>query len=105
LVQRAAKLHRKGGGGSLTLLLVLPGSPATGRTQRKPDMAKYKHISPELKAKMEAALRSKSDRPGGASTGALRTEVISFNMDWEGEKQDAHLAPRGLQRRGRSDMI
>jgi hypothetical protein len=30
LIQRAAKMHRRLRGGSMTLMLVVPGSPATG---------------------------------------------------------------------------
>lgn len=76
LVQRAAKMHRRRGGGSLTLLLILPGRPATGILQRKPDVSKYRHLSPELKAKLEAVLQREGEASESASssTGA-RTEV------------------------------
>ena len=72
LVQRSAKMHRRKGGGSLTLLLVLAGRPATG--QARPDVSKYQHLSTELKAKLEAALESQSEllRP---STSGARTEA------------------------------
>ena len=74
LVQRSAKMHRRKGGGSLTLLLVLAGRPATGQARRKPNVSKYQHLSPELKAKLEAALESQSEllRP---STSGARTEA------------------------------
>lgn len=75
LVQRAAKLHKKKGGGSLTLLLVLPGFPATGRTKKKPDLSKYQHLSPELRGKLEAALRGRADQDSTSAREILRTEV------------------------------
>jgi hypothetical protein len=71
LIQRASKKKRSLGGGSLTVLLALPGSPATGErtvvrvsgdegcddAQR---MDAYKHLSPEVKAKLAAALKAKA---------------------------------------------
>lgn len=74
-MQRAAKLHKRKGGGSLTLLLVLPGFPATGRTKKKPDLTKYQHLSPELKGKLEAALRDRADETSISGSETLRTEV------------------------------
>ena len=76
LVQRAAKLHERNGGGSLTLLLVLPGTPATGRKKKKPDLSKYQHLSPEMRAKLGAALAGKADEAGGDSADTVRTEVL-----------------------------
>ena len=77
LVQRAAKLNKRKGGGSLTLLLVLPGFPATGRTKKKPDLTKYQHLSPELRTKLEAALRGRADETSSSARETLRTEVRS----------------------------
>ena len=74
-MQRAAKLHKRKGGGSLTLLLVLPGYPATGRTKKKPDLAKYQHLSPELRAKLEAALNDREEGDSSSGKEMLRTEV------------------------------
>lgn len=74
-MQRAAKLHEQKGGGSLTLLLVLPGTPATGRTKKKPDLSKYQHLSPEIRAKLEAALAGQDQGLWSDSPDIVRTEV------------------------------
>jgi hypothetical protein len=63
LVQRAAKRRS---GGTLTLLLALPGTPASGertaatRGRTPPSLDQYKHLSEELKAKMAKALAAKA---------------------------------------------
>lgn len=75
LVQRAAKMHRRKGGGSLTLLLVLPGKPATGRAAKQVDPAKFQHLSPELRAKLEAALAAQAADSAQASSSGQGTEV------------------------------
>jgi hypothetical protein len=66
LIQRAAKMKRSLGGGTLTLLLALPGVPAVGNRIVAPThrmlaphteaVAAYKHISVELKTKLAVAL-------------------------------------------------
>jgi hypothetical protein len=75
LIQRAAKMRSSLGGGSLTLLIALPGVPATGQRRvsgvaaaMQPTMDKYKHLSPELKAKLAAALKAQA--AGQTSVGA-----------------------------------
>lgn len=82
LIQRAAKMKPELGGGSLTLVLSLPGMPATGeralaQTRRangsngaEPDMSKYQHLSEEMKAKLAAALRAKAAAADAAVPGA-----------------------------------
>ena len=63
LVQRAAKRIT---GGTLTLLLALTGSPASGevtaatRGRAPPPLEQYKHLSDDLKAKMAKALAAKA---------------------------------------------
>jgi hypothetical protein len=63
LVQRAAKRRS---GGTLTMLLALPGTPASGertaatRGRAPPSLDQYKHLSEELKAKMAKALAAKA---------------------------------------------
>ena len=99
LIQRAAKMHRRLKGGSMTMLLVSPGLPATGMSKTAADkIKKYKHLSEEQKAKLLAALEkqessssnsssSNSDSdseeqssPSSLSSVELRTEVIEELM-------------------------
>ena len=77
LVQRAAKMHRRNGGGSMTILLVLAGRPATGILKKAPDVSKYKHLSPELRAKLEAKLAA------DAKSQALTKEEIEERAQTE----------------------
>ncbi|GFR41699.1 hypothetical protein Agub_g2446, partial [Astrephomene gubernaculifera] len=76
---RAAKLSRTSGGGSLTLLPLVPGCCATG-TSRRINLSKYKTLSPEQIAKLEAALRARqlADElaSAGGAGGELATEVV-----------------------------
>ena len=81
LIQRAAKMHRRLRGGSLTLLLAVPGLPARGLRgaggalgARAADaaspadtVAKYRHLSEEQKAKLLLALEQRAACPAGAS--------------------------------------
>lgn len=70
LIQRASKMKRSLGGGTLTLLLALPGVPATGQRTLAPThrmmapsadaMAAYKHLSEDLKTKLALALASQA---------------------------------------------
>ncbi len=102
LIQRAAKVDRRLGGGSLTLVMVLLGTPATGQ---KPSpaataaaaatkgaavtpaatVAQYKHLSEAQKQKLLKALEQKQQEKGvrgqeegeGVMVGnAVRTEVV-----------------------------
>ncbi|EFJ50639.1 F1F0 ATP synthase, subunit alpha, mitochondrial [Volvox carteri f. nagariensis] len=75
---RAAKMSRSNGGGSMSLMLLVPGTCATGVSKRI-DMRKYKTLSPEQLAKLEAALRAKmlaEELAAGAGSGELATEVV-----------------------------
>ena len=81
LIQRAAKVHRRSGGGSLTMLAVLPGSPATGRAVSPASVvAQYKHLSEAQKQKLLAALEARQHQQTAAESssleeGRVRTEV------------------------------
>lgn len=78
LIQRASKKRRGLGGGSLTLLLALPGVPASGERTvagaaalasgggAPVAMENYQHLSPELKAKLAAALAAKAKQQTAA---------------------------------------
>lgn len=52
LFLRAAKMSKALGSGSLSSLLVIPGTPATGQMKRI-DMSKYQTLSEEQKAKIQ----------------------------------------------------
>lgn len=58
LFLRAAKLHSSFGGGSMTLLPLVPGRPASG-TKASIDMNKYKTLTEEQKEKLKAMLEKK----------------------------------------------
>lgn len=58
LFLRAAKLHSSFGGGSMSLLPLVPGRPASG-TKASIDMSKYKTLSEEQKEKLKAMLEKK----------------------------------------------
>ncbi|GAB4817334.1 hypothetical protein N2152v2_004380 [Parachlorella kessleri] len=83
LLQRAAKVHRRLKGGSMTLLSVAPGLPASGEMRKaRETILKYRHLSEEQKAKLLHALEAKS-RDGPADermTDELRTEVVEEMM-------------------------
>lgn len=74
LLQRAAKRRRDQGGGALTFVLGVLGVPASGDKtaaaaagSRAPKaLDAYKHLSPELKAKMAAALAAKAEAGAAA---------------------------------------
>lgn len=91
LIQRCAKMHRRLKGGSMSALLVVPGSPATGNRisrQAKEKILKYKHLTEEQKAKLITALEkqssfsnnNKKNGPKGPVPEELRTEVVEEFM-------------------------
>ena len=73
LIQRAAKMHRRLRGGSLSLLLVVPGVPARGvrgalqGPHPHKDVLRYKHLSEAQKAKLLAALEVQTAGGAGSS--------------------------------------
>lgn len=94
LIQRCAKMNRRLKGGSMSALLVVPGSPATGNSvsrQAKEKILKYKHLTEEQKAKLITALEkqpastlpstsNKKNGPKGPIPEELRTEVVEEFM-------------------------
>lgn len=58
LFLRAAKLHSAFGGGSMTLLPLVPGRPASG-TKASMDMSKYQTLSEEQKQKLQDVLEKR----------------------------------------------
>lgn len=81
LIQRAAKAHRDRGGGSLTLVMVLPGSPATGASQIQMEPSRYKHLTEAQRQKLEAALTDRQQESvTEQNTDCVRTEVVEEFM-------------------------
>jgi hypothetical protein len=79
LIQRAAKMNKNLGGGSMTLLLVAPGMPATGQASPSLDPGQYQTLNPELRDKLMKALAAKPQEPSVEASGAsIRTEVKPF---------------------------
>lgn len=58
LFLRAAKLHSAFGGGSMTLLPLVPGRPASG-TKASLDLSKYQTLTEEQKAKLQEVLEKR----------------------------------------------
>ena len=85
LFMRAAKMHRARGGGSLSLLPLVPGRPATGARRAAADVSQYKTLTEEQKARMAAVLaqRAKLEAAvsgGGPAEGELNTEAVEEFM-------------------------
>lgn len=84
LIQRAAKLHKRLGGGSLTLLPILSGVPAKGEAPRLRSVstAVYKHVSEAQRQKLRAALElaQKEERLSVPDEGSIRTEVRPYTL-------------------------
>lgn len=72
-------MNKNLGAGSLTLLMVAPGMPATGQATPSLDPAQYKNLTPEQRDKLVKALeaRARSQQPSTAENppGSIRTEV------------------------------
>ena len=76
MIQRAAKLARQKGGGSLSLLLLGAGMPARGEAPLPPLSARYDHLTEQQRQKLRAALEAaQQDARLSQSDGCLRTEV------------------------------
>ena len=78
LIQRAAKLAKRKGGGSMSLLMVGAGMPARGEAPLPPPTAEYKHLSEQQRQKLKAALEAaQQDVRLSQPEGCLRVEVTS----------------------------
>jgi F-type H+-transporting ATPase subunit alpha len=77
LFMRPAKLTSTAGGGSMTLMPLVPGRCATGISQRV-DMSKYQTLSEEQKAKIQVTLEKKEQEALQAriAEGEITTEVV-----------------------------
>lgn len=86
LLQRAAKRRRDQGGGTLSLVLGMLGLPASGDKtaataagSRAPKaLDAYQHLSPELKAKMAAALAAKAEAAAAAHVPQAGAAPLAF---------------------------
>ena len=84
MIQRAAKLARHKGGGSLSLLLLGAGMPARGEAPRPPLTARYDHLSEQQRQKLRVALEAaQQDSRLSHPDGCLRTEVRRASA-WDG---------------------
>ena len=113
MLQRAAKLHRRKGGGSLTMLLVLPGLPARGEPSGArarvltldPNANPYSHLSSVQREKLAAALAARGGAEGAAGggdaqpSGCVRTEVRPWSrcVGWPLITRAASWLTRDLQ--------
>eukprot|EP00775_Hariotina_reticulata_P002752 gene2752-3047_t len=80
LFLRAAKLHSSFGGGSMTLLPLVPGRPASG-TRASLDMSKYTTLTQEQKEKLQQVLEKKKAAEAAVlavstGPGELKTETV-----------------------------
>lgn len=76
LIQRAAKLAKRKGGGSMSLLMVGAGVPARGEAPLPPPTSQYKHLSEQQRQKLKAALETaQQDVRLSQPDGCLRVEV------------------------------
>eukprot|EP00878_Enallax_costatus_P010679 GHUV01011155.1.p1 GENE.GHUV01011155.1~~GHUV01011155.1.p1 ORF type:complete len:682 (+),score=208.59 GHUV01011155.1:600-2645(+) len=80
LFLRAAKLHSSFGGGSMSLLPLVPGRPASG-TKAQIDMSKYQTLSEEQKEKLSAMLEKKKAAEAAVMAlsvgpGEVKTETV-----------------------------
>jgi hypothetical protein len=81
LFLRAAKLHSAFGGGSMTLLPLVPGRPASG-TKASLDLSKYQTLSEEQKAKLQEVLEKR--KVGGCACLSCFVVTVVCSLFWVG---------------------
>lgn len=100
LFMRAAKMHSSFGGGSMSLLLLIAGRPATGSkvAPSRLDPNKYSTISAEQLQRMQAALDARVAASGGPvglpAEGEMKTEAVEEFISIS-DGQVVLEAPRG----------
>ena len=77
LIQRSAQVHRRLGGGSMTLLAILPGQPAKGERQPAATAEDYPNLTPSQRDKLLAALARRQPPVAETLPGCVNTEVRS----------------------------
>jgi len=77
LIQRSAQVHRRLGGGSMTLLAILPGQPAKGERQPAATAEDYPNLTPSQRDKLLAALAKRQPPVAETLPGCVNTEVRS----------------------------
>ncbi len=75
LIQRSAQVHRRLGGGSMTLLAILPGQPAKGERQPAATAEDYPNLTPSQRDKLLAALAKRQPPVAETLPGCVSTEV------------------------------
>ena len=77
------QVHRRLGGGSMTMVAVLSGLPATGESLvAQQALGSYRHLSDAQKMKLLAALESRQQQAPSAADPEcnIRTEVLLSRM-------------------------
>ncbi|KAA6423081.1 MAG: F0F1 ATP synthase subunit alpha [Trebouxia sp. A1-2] len=80
LIQRSAQVHRRLGGGSMTLLAILPGQPAKGERQPAATAEDYPNLTPCQRDKLLAALAKRQPPVAETLPGCVNTEVVEEFM-------------------------
>ena len=75
LIQRSAQVHRRLGGGSMTMLAILPGKPARGEKQPAATAQDYPNITSAQREKLLAALAKRQPPKAETLPGCVNTEV------------------------------
>ncbi|DBA79149.1 TPA: hypothetical protein ACH3X1_008983 [Trebouxia sp. C0004] len=80
LIQRSAQVHRRLGGGSMTLLAILPGQPAKGERQPAATAEDYPNLTQAQRDKLLAALAKRQPPVAETLPGCVNTEVVEEFM-------------------------
>ncbi|KIY91673.1 F1F0 ATP synthase, alpha subunit, partial [Monoraphidium neglectum] len=74
-------MHRARGGGSMSLLPLVPGRPATGTSRKAIDMSKYQTLSEDQKQRIALVLAQREKLEAAvAAPGELGTEAVEEFM-------------------------
>lgn len=105
LIQRSAQVHRRLGGGSLTLLALLPGLPAKGERQPAATAEDYPNLTQAQRDKLLAALAKRQPPVAETLPGCVNTEVVEeFMSIADGQLVLQSPTPDGLHTPGGSQQ-